>query len=533
MEIITTLGVVGFILRLSHKITGLLFLWWRKEYRWDRMLVHLRTKQGETVLLGKTHLILIALALLWMPVGMRSVVDVFVGFTAIALGLLYIRSIRSWFVPPLSPKVVMLFVALCAVIPLMVLWSPFPILIALLIADLLLFPVSALVVIGMSMPTKAYHWFQITKAVKRLRAHEPMTVIGITGSYGKTSVKDYVSTILGTSYKTLKTAASKNSPIGIAEVILQSLRSSHTYFVVEMGAYKRGEIREMSHMVRPEIGVLTAINPQHQDLFGSIETTMKAKYELLQSLVGKKIAIVNLDDAKTRQMGAWAKKDGCEVWGWSTQSKLPESVVPVTHTFRAANIEVTDRNVSFDCTIGREKAHIEAAVIGAHQVGNILAAVAAAVAGGMEFNDAAAAVKKLQAAPKVMEVVPGIHGSVFIDDTFNNNPDAAKAAIQFLGRNKGKKILVFQPMIELGTFAEASHEAVGAEAARNTDVIFLTNANFFSSFARGVKSVASDVSLSVAKPSEIADYITKHVKKDDMVLFKGKDAEHALTLLKV
>ncbi len=533
MEILTTLGVVGFILRLSHKITGLLFLWWRKEYRWDRMLVHLRTKQGETVLLGKTHIILIAFALMWALEGIQHIVYMLVGLTAFALGFMYTRSIRTWLIPPLSPKVVLLFVALCAVILFLALWSPLPILIALLIADLLLFPTSLLIVVGMSLPTKAYHWLQIAKAVKVLRAHAPMTVIGITGSYGKTSVKDYISAILGSSNKTLKTSASKNSPIGIAEVILQSLKSSHTHFVVEMGAYKRGEIREMSAMVRPEIGVLTAINPQHQDLFGSIETTMKAKYELLQGLVGKKIAIVNLDDAKTRQMGAWAKKDGCDVWGWSRQSTLPESVVPAAHTFRAGNIDVTDHSVSFDCIIGREKAHIEAAVVGEHQVGNILAAIAAAVAGGMKFKDAAAAVKNLQAAPKVMEVIPGIHGSVFIDDTFNNNPDAAKAAIQFLGRNKGKKILVFQPMIELGAFAEASHEAVGAEAARNADAIFLTNANFFSAFSRGVKSVASGVPLSVAKPSAIAEYITKHVKKNDMVLFKGKDAEHALKLIKV
>lgn len=496
------------------------------------MLVHLRTKQGETVLFGKAHLTFMGLAVLWM-IGLQDVAYVLIDFAVLFLGIMYARSLRTWFVPPISPKVVLLFLALCSVIPFMIMWSPLPMLIALLIADLLLFPISLLVVVGMSLPTKMYHWFQITKAVRLLRAHKPMTVIGITGSYGKTSVKDYAATMLGAFYKTLKTAASKNSPIGIAEVILQSLLPSHTCFIVEMGAYKRGEIREMSQMVRPEIGILTAINPQHQDLFGSIETTMKAKYELFQNLVGRRIAIVNLDDPKTRQMGAWAKKDGCEVWGWSTELKLPESVVSSEHIFRAKNIEVADDMVSFNCHIGHEKAHVKAAVIGKHQVGNILAAIAASVASGMKLKEAAASTQKLKAAHQVMEAIPGIHGSVFIDDTFNNNPDAAKAAIHFLGRNKGKKILVFQPMIELGAFAEASHEAVGAEAARNADVIFLTNANYFDAFKRGATSVASEVSLSVAKPSEIAAYINKHVTKADMVLFKGKDAEHALKLVKV
>lgn len=409
---------------------------------------------------------------------------------------------------------------------------PLPILITLAIADLLLFPVSLVLVYGMSVPTRIYHYVQIQKAVKRLRSHAPLNVIGITGSYGKTSVKEYLAAILSSAYPTLKTDASKNSPIGISEVVLRSLEDSHKAFVVEMGAYRPGEIAEMSQMVRPEVGILTAINPQHQDLFGSIETTMKAKYELLKNLTGRKIAIVNLDDARVVALAALAMKDGCDVWGWTSKAvKRSLQGLETKNIFRAEHIQSNLDGVSFDCVYRNERIHVRAPVIGVHQAGNILAAIAGAVAMGMTFPKAAKAAEHVAPAHKVMHVMPGINGSVFIDDTFNNNPDAAAAAIRFLGIQKGKKILVFQPMVELGAYAESSHTQVGKLAAEHCDAVLLTNSSHFEAFEKGVRSVSSSIPLFVYTPIQISEYIRTHVKKQDIVLFKGKDAEHALHLL--
>ena len=104
-------------------------------------------------------------------------------------------------------------------------------------------------------PTGIYHKLLIAKAIRKLRDHKSMIVIGITGSYGKTTTKEYLASILSTRFRVLKTEASKNSPIGIAEVILRKLTSQHEVFVVEMGAYKIGEIAEMAAMARPQIGI--------------------------------------------------------------------------------------------------------------------------------------------------------------------------------------------------------------------------------------------------------------------------------------
>ena len=518
MEILTVLGVIGFVFRLCHKLSGLLFLWWRKEYRLDRMLIHLRTKQGCTIWAGKTHVALIFLLLSWLVLPFRDIVYALIAVGAFVIGMQYLRSFRSWLLPPVSSKVMAILVATMFVAITVTQLGLFPILVSLLIVDLTLFPLTTMLVWVVSFPTSVYHRFVIHKAMRLLASHKPMTVIGITGSYGKTSVKDYLATILSTSYKTLKTEASKNAPIGIAEVILRSLRPSHQVFVFEMGAYKRGEITEMTQMVHPEIGILTAINPQHQDLFGTIENTVRAKYELVEGLVGRRIVIANADDPNVVNMGKRAEASGYDV-RWFSRTK------------NVANIASDVSGVAFDCFFDKQKAHVRAKVLGEHQVANILASLAGAMACGMRLADAAKAASAILPADHVMELTRGVHGGLFIDDTFNNNPDAAIAALTFLGKLKGQKIVVFQPMIELGNFAQSAHESVGRVAARYADAIFLTNSNYFESFKRGVRSVSKTVPLSVATAPEIASYIRTHAKQGDTVLFKGKDAEHALCLL--
>lgn len=489
MELLVFLlaGIWG--VRIILNILTYAQLWWVKEYRWDRMIIHLRTSQGKRF---------------GWPQRRR---------------------------PPITPKSTLLVLLSLTVSGYIVLVPGFPLLLRLAIADVLSFPISWILVFFLNAPTRVYHAILIALAVRKLRLHTPMTVIGITGSYGKTSVKDYLAAILSSRFKTLKTAASKNSPIGIAEVILKSLKPEHEVFVVEMGAYKIGEIAEMAAMVRPKIGIVTAINPQHQDLFGSLENTMKAKYELIAGLEGKRIAIMNVDDERVRTMAQWAKRDGCDVWG-VTKLKIKNETLKInSKTFIAQDINASFDGVSFICGLDKEAAPVTSQVVGAHQVTNILFAIAGAVAVGMNGKEAARATGNIRSAPKVLEIVPGVNGATFINDTFNNNPDAALAALDVLRWGKSKKILVFQPMIELGSYARESHEAVGAYAGKICDEIILTNRNFYESFVKGVRKVSRSVHVSVVSSRKAADLIRTTAKKDDVILFKGKEAERVLRAL--
>lgn len=474
MEILLYIISIVWGVRIVFNILTYAQLWWVKEYRWDRMIIHLRTPQGKRFL--------------WP--GRRR--------------------------PPVSPKstiLVLLSLSVCGFI----LWSlSFPIIYRLTIADLTSFPITWIFVLILNAPTNIYHKLLITKAIRKLRDHKPMMVIGITGSYAKTSVKDYLATILCWKFNVLKTEASKNSPIGIAEVILKSLKPEHEIFVVEMGAYKIGEIAEMAAMVKPQIGIITAINEQHQDLFGSLENTMKAKYELIAGLVGKRIAIMNVDDTRVRTMASWAKRDGCNVW---------------EGRFQTTDVKAGFDGIDFTCIFGNKKAKVKTSVIGAHQVNNILLAVSGAMAAGMTFKEVAKATGNIQSNLKSLSVVPGINGSTYINDTFNNNPNSAKAALDVLRWGKGTKYLVFQPMVELGAYAAESHTSVGAYAARVADEIMLTNNNFYEPFMKGVRSVSDKVKVSVLSSDKAASLLGSKLGKGDAVLFKGKEAAQVLRTL--
>lgn len=525
------LGMFGYVVRMVFIVRNIVHLWWRKEYRLDRMRIHVRSPQGAKTILGKQQMIALAFLGLWLVPGLAQWSIAGLAAFGVGSGIWSYRNARSYQIPPRSPKVYMLFLAMVAFVCTMVL-AGLPVLIALAVSDVLLLPYTTLCVLFISIPTRVYHAYTISRSVRMLRSHTPMQVVGITGSFGKTSVKEYLATIVSTHLPTLATKASMNSPIGIAERILTALDPKQSIFVVEMGAYRPGEIQKMSAMVRPEIGILTAINVQHQDLFRTLETTMKAKYELVQGLVGRRIVIANLDDTRVSIMAKRAQHDGCTVWGYSMDETCVRPAF-VERLFVAKHIVFSHTGISFHAQSQNQRANVTAPLLGKYQVGNVLAAIAGACACGMTLPDACRAASQVRAAKHVMQVVAGVRGATFIDDTFNNNPDAAKAAIEYLSHATGNKILVFQPMIELGTYAESAHRDVGQYAASHKiDAVILTNASYLDAFRQGAKTVSDTCDILVMNPTHAAQYITSHIGKKSAVLFKGKDAAHVLDALK-
>lgn len=468
---------VIWVVRIVLNLFSYIHLWFVKEYRIDRMLIHLKTKQGRRIL--------------FLP----------------------------WKRPPFGPKSLFITIAGLSICVWLYVTLPVFFLLKLFLLDIMLFPITLLLVSLLTIPTALYHRLLINRAVAQIRAHKKMKVIGITGSFGKTSTKEMLYTLVSQKYSTLKTEASKNSPIAIAELILSQLRDDHEVFIVEMGAYKIGEIARMCTMVQPEIGIVTAVNAQHQDLFGSIENTMKAKYELIEGLSGDAAAIVNADNQYTKQMSDWALRDGRKLVSYSADAPA---------TLHASQIAVTRKGVSCTVLYRNQTGVVSVPLLGRHHISNILAAIAGALNVGMTFDEAIEACKKIHSIKKTMMPVAGIHGSVFIDDTFNNNPDAARAALDYLSTTEGRKLFVFQPMIELGAYAKESHSEVGSYAAKICDDIILTNDNYFESFIKGVRKVDPNTKVSVRSPGDSSSYLRKLVKKGDTVLFKGKESGRIL-----
>lgn len=482
MNVLFIILVLTWCVRIFANILSYINLWFVKEYRFDRMFIYLKTPQGKRIL--------------------------FIPFRR----------------PPLSPKTITLFLLSNVGLSFFFFFMPLPILFRLLIIDVCTFPAISLFVLILKIPTLFYHETLIVLAVRKLRRHAQMKVVGITGSFGKTSTKQFLSTILSTKFNVLSTEGSKNSPIAIAETILKNLRPEHEVFIVEMGAYKQGEIAQMTRMVQPQIGIITAINAQHQDLFGTIEMTMKAKYELIEGLTGKKIAIFNKDNTYTREMIGWAKRDHREVWEYSVDDAT-RTQKDVRNIITATDIEATLNGSTFRISFGDKREYVSVSVVGEHQISNILAAVAGAVVTGMTFSDAVRAVSNIRPVPKVMEVHKGINGSIFINDTYNNNPDSARAALKVLHKTKGKKHLVFQPMVELGSYADSSHEEVGKSAGEVCDEIILTNPNFYTAFQKGVHSINASMEVRIMSAQDATKALHVSIQKGDTTLFKGKEAE--------
>lgn len=479
MTQVVTILFILWAIRIAVNIAGFAHLWWVKEYRFDRMLIHLGTAQGKRILfmpLRRPHF------------GLKTVIIVGASFVALTAVALYVTNIPMWA--------------------------------RLLIADVSAFPLTAFIVLILKIPTYIYHEMRIRQAVEKLRAHPHVLVIGITGSYGKTSTKEMLASVLSEKYHVLKTEKSKNSPIAVAEAILSDLRDDHNVFIVEMGAYKKGEIARMSAMTSPQIGIVTAINEQHQDLFGTLENTMKAKYELVAGLVGKKTAIMNADNERVRTMAEWAKRDGREVVWYSTEKNTD---------LYATDIKQTKNGISFAVHFDKHKKIVSVPLLGAHHVSNILAVLGAAIKTGMTFDEAISATGNIVAFAKTMQPMQGPAGSTYINDTSNNNPDAAIAAINVLAQiGDGKKYIVFQPMIELGAYADDAHTRVGVRAAEVADGIYLTNWNFHEAFMRGVRSVNADIPVAVLSGTAIAEKLKDVLTADDVVLFKGKEAGAAI-----
>ncbi len=471
-------------IRILANISSYIHLWYVKEYRPDRMLIHLRrTSQGKWIYFPK------------------------------------------WKLPPLSIKTAVLATILTGSEIALFLLLPYHIFVRFVIVDIALFPISFAYVVLLRIPTLMYHAHKIQSARTLLAGHTWKSVIGITGSFGKTSTKEFLSTIISSKYSVLKTELSKNSAIGISETVLSQL-ADQEMFVVEMGAYKLGEIAEMTNLVHPEIGIITSINAQHQDLFGSMETTMKAKYELLSGLSGKRIVIVNADNEYSHTMGQWAKAAGCDVWFVTKDKKShPEATCWVEHSTS------DQQSITFVFHFKKYSKSITVPIKGEHFVLNIALAIAASIASGMAFDEAVGGVETIQSVDRVMQLSKGRQGEILINDTFNNNPDAAIAAINYVNKFKKKKILVFQPMIELGAYTDSAHVAVGKTAGNICDEIILTNSNFSKAFIHGVHEVDAHKTVHIFSAEKAASYIRSIIHKDDAILFKGKEAEYVWKLL--
>lgn len=301
-------------------------------------------------------------------------------------------------------------------------------------------------------------------AVRILKAYGDLRVIGVTGSYGKTSTKVIVQQLLSTRFDALTTPQSYNTTLGVVIVIRTLLRPIHKLFVVEMGARQPGDIREICQLVRPSYGIITAIGEQHLETFGHVDNIVRTKLELFAALPEGGVAIYNADDARLRQA---EKRPDLHYIGIGIDAD--------DAAYRAVEMVSRAAGSEFTVTSPRgETVRFRTRLLGRHNVYNILAGIAVSCELGIPLAALAPAVASLQSAPHRLEVKRTAGGVTILDDAFSSNPLGAKYALEVLAGLEGsRKILITPGMVELGAREFALNQAFGEQAASVCDYVVL------------------------------------------------------------
>ncbi|MBE6587571.1 MAG: UDP-N-acetylmuramoyl-tripeptide--D-alanyl-D-alanine ligase [Ruminococcaceae bacterium] len=299
--------------------------------------------------------------------------------------------------------------------------------------------------------------YYLKDAKRILRDCPDLKIIGITGSYGKTSMKHFLTAILKQRYNVLMTPKNYNTPMGVTITVRGYLRGYHEIFVCEMGAKKKGEIKELCDIVHPCDGIVTSIGPQHLESFKSMENIISTKMALADEVKGGK-AFLNIDN----EYIAKEKREGAVTYGTVEGAD-----------YRGKVISVSKKGTEFSVTYpdGREYV-FHTCLLGAHNVQNICGAVAIADSYGVAPDEIADGIASIKAIPHRLELIEK-GGLTVIDDAYNSNPAGAKAALDALSYFEDYKILVTPGMVELGEKEEELNAAFGAQAAAVCDFVVL------------------------------------------------------------
>lgn len=287
------------------------------------------------------------------------------------------------------------------------------------------------------------------------RSRFSLPVVAITGSNGKTTVKEMLAAVLreeaGSESAVLNTEGNLNNDIGLPLMLLR-LRETHRFAVLEMGMNHVGEIDYLTQLARPDVAVINNAMTAHIGFLGSVENIARAKGEIFNGLSETGIAVFNADDAH-----AWMWREA------NAQRNVLDFGLASTATVRG-HYQSAGFGAALTLTLSNTTLEIELQVPGAHNVMNALAAATAACALNVSHRSIVAGLSGFTGIKGRLQKQPALHGSTFIDDTYNANPDSVKAALAVLAQQPGKKILVLGDMGELGTDAAAMHAQIGLAA---------------------------------------------------------------------
>ena len=296
----------------------------------------------------------------------------------------------------------------------------------------------------------------VEDARRILASMRDLTVIGVTGSYGKTSVKNFLAALLSAKYNVLMTPGSYNTTMGVVRTVRELLRPCHQIFIAEMGAKNIGDIREICDLVHPKHGIITSIGEQHLETFGAVENIVATKFELADAVPNDGTVFLNWDNPYIR-----ARDVAAPTVTYSTQ---------VQADYRASDISVDSHGCQFTLTApDGESCRYTTRLLGEHNIQNLAGCMAIAHRLGVSLKEMVYPVRMLRPVEHRLQLLP----NGYIDDAYNSNPAGFRSALDTLACFDAQRVLVTPGMVELGERQDALNRELGEYAATRCDFAVL------------------------------------------------------------
>lgn len=349
-------------------------------------------------------------------------------------------------------------------------------------------------------------------AQKILRERKDLIRIGITGSWGKTSVKFILGTILNEKYPTLVTPSSFNTPMGVTKVIRTQLEPGYRIFIAEMGARHVGDIKEMCRLVNPAIGILTSVGPQHLDTFHTQERITKTKYELIEAIPENGSCFFSDDDGIVK-----------ELWEKTGKEKYLAGLNPENDDVWAECLTVSPEGSSFILCTGKERIPCKTELLGELNIRNIVLAASVCLKLGMSGNEISRGVRKLKPVEHRLELKRNPGGITVLDDAFNSNIQGALQACNILRQFPGKRIIVTPGMVELGDQEAMLNRELGQKIADCCDEVILVGKKRTESIIEGLyyRSYDKNRIHVAASLDDAANILRSLASRGDTILFEN------------
>ncbi len=377
----------------------------------------------------------------------------------------------------------------------------------------ILSPLTCVIAWGFTLPIeKAFTKWYTADAKRILKSNKNLKVIGITGSYGKTTTKFILTRILSEKYNTICTPQSFNTPMGVVRTIREQLKPQTEIFVCEMGAKNIGDIKEICDIVNPNYALISSVGPQHLETFKTVDNVYNTKFELA-------------DAVEQNGGNVFVNGDSKEII--SRIDKTKYCVYGTDNSFNCSAQDISyGRNGSeFIVNLGDEKITLNSKLLGLHSIINITGACALAYSLGVSAEDIKYAVASLKPTEHRLEMKSSVNGSVMIDDAYNANPEGSVEAVRVLGSFDGMKKVVITPgLIELGSKEYDYNFALGLECAKICDIIIFVGENRSKPLSDAVLTTDFDKNnMFIAKSFQEAYAIYSSFANKDTVLLIEND----------